>query len=157
MNSRGELEDDTLSSTAYPDGGYAGDQVGLGDCVNTLNFILESLSQSLGLTQSQAAALLTNNQKYLMHLCIKGMKGKDYSKLTNWYKLIMHNSWKLVDLLIAEKDDANALALTLDVIKCGLFSHDAEVANLCCRSLTKVSSIIYDRSAADPSGNSLQP
>ena len=41
-----------MQSTAYPDGGYDGQLVGLSECVNTLNFILESLSQSLGLTQS---------------------------------------------------------------------------------------------------------
>ena len=30
------------------------------------------------------------------------MKGKDYRKLLNWYKLVMHNAWKLVELLYAE-------------------------------------------------------
>jgi len=88
---------------------------------------------------------------------MKGMKGKDYSKLITWYKLIMHNSWKLVDLLNAEKDDVKSLGLTLDVIRCGLFSNEVEVANLCCRTLTKISSLIYDRSASDEGGNSLQP
>jgi len=88
---------------------------------------------------------------------MKGMKGKDFSKLITWYKLIMHNSWKLVELLDVEKDDVKSLGLTMDVIRCGLFSSEIEVANLCCRTMTKISALIYDRSSNDEGGNSLQP
>jgi hypothetical protein len=92
-----------------------------------------------------------------MHLCMKGMKGKDFSKLINWYKLVMHNAWKLVELLDAEKDDIKSLGLTMEVIRCGLFSGELEVANLCCRTLTKISALIYERSASVDGGNTLQP
>ena len=47
--------------------------------------------------------------------------------------------------------------MTLNVLKCGLFSENAEVAGLCCRTITKVSSIIYDTAQGDPDGSSLRP
>jgi hypothetical protein len=136
--------DDNVTA-AYPDSGYQGSRIGLGDCSSTLDFILEGLSQSLGMTQSQAAALLANNSKYLMHLCVKGMKGQDFSRLTNWYKLNIQFAFSLVELLDYEKNDPQALSMTLNVLKAGLFSANADVANLCCRSLNKICSIIHDR------------
>ena len=35
--------------------------------------------------------------------------------------------------------------MTLNVLKAGLFSSDAEVVNLCFRTLNKLASIIHDR------------
>lgn len=64
----------------------------LSGCRNTLEFILESLSQALGMNQSQAAALLANNQKFLHHMCVKGLKGRDYQRLVHWYRLIMQGT-----------------------------------------------------------------
>jgi hypothetical protein len=43
------------------------------------------LSRSLGIKPKQAAGLLSNNHKYLIHIAVKGMKGGDYSKVTTWY------------------------------------------------------------------------
>ena len=61
----------------------------LDKCVNLPDFIIESLSIALKMHTTQAAALLTQNQKFLVHICTKGMKGKDYSKLKAWYKLLL--------------------------------------------------------------------
>ena len=36
----------------------------------------------------QAAALLTNNNKYLTHLCVKGAKGGDFDNVKKWYAKI---------------------------------------------------------------------
>ena len=69
------------------DANYQGSKIGLQDSNSTLDFILEGLSQSLGMTQSQAATLLSNSQKYLIHMCQKGMKGGDFKRLIGWYKL----------------------------------------------------------------------
>jgi hypothetical protein len=63
------------------------------------------LGQSLGMTQSQAAALLANNSKYLMHLSVKGMKGADFTRIINWYKLNVQYAFSLVELLDYEKND----------------------------------------------------
>ena len=63
------------------------------------------------------------------------MKGKDFSKIIAWYKLVYKNISQLIFLLNNEIDQVRH---TLDVLKCGLFSKNAEVANLCCRVLTKL-------------------
>jgi len=55
------------------------------DSESTLEFILLSLSQCLIMKTKQAAALLANDHKYLIHIAVKGMKGGDFSKLLGWY------------------------------------------------------------------------
>lgn len=60
----------------------------LADAETTLEFILLSLSQSLGIKPKQAAGLLSNNHKYLIHIAVKGMKGGDYTKIIAWYQTI---------------------------------------------------------------------
>jgi len=83
-----------------------GDQSGIGSIdrlsfiENLPDFIYETLSISLKMTPNQAAALLTSNQKFLIHMCVKGMKGNDYSKLKAWYKLLMSKTKEFIDLLI---------------------------------------------------------
>lgn len=61
------------------------EQKELGEAETTLEFILLGLSRSLGIKPKQAAGLLSNNHKYLIHIAVKGMKGGDYSKVTTWY------------------------------------------------------------------------
>ena len=101
------------------------------------------------MTHSQAAALLANSQKYLMHLNVKGMKGKKYSKLLVWYKLILQNGQKLVELLEFERNDVRVLGMTFNVIKCGLFSENPDVTIMCSRCLNRLAAIIYDNEVED--------
>ena len=68
-------------------------------------------------------------------MCIKGLKGGEFSKIISWYKLIYNNVGQLVYLLNNELDQ---LKSTLDVLKCGLLSKSLEVSNLACRVLTKI-------------------
>lgn len=97
--------------------------------------------------QSQAAGLLANNQRYLVHMCQKGLKGRDYTKISNWFKMILQSSNKLVSLLEIESTVPRALPMTLNVIKSGLLSEDVAVASLCARCLIKVSQLITERAA----------
>lgn len=138
-----------------PDERGYGVRHGLADCRSTLDYILESLSQSLGMNQSQAAALLANNQKFLVHMSVKGMKGRDYSRILNWYRLILQSTQTLVGLLELERGDSQALGMTMNVIKCGLLSEDSEVANLCARALNKVCGAVHDRSSQQEDATSL--
>lgn len=57
----------------------------LSEAETTLEFILVGLSKNLGIKPKQAAGLLSNNHKYLIHIAVKGMKGSDYSKMQAWY------------------------------------------------------------------------
>ena len=50
-NEPSSARDDNIVAS-YPDSGYQGNRIGLSDCSSTLDFILEGLSQSLGMTQS---------------------------------------------------------------------------------------------------------
>lgn len=92
-----------------------------------------------------------------MHMNVKGMKGRNYDKVLTWYKLILHNAQQLVNLLELERGDAKALGMTLNVIKCGLLSEDADVANLCARVLSKVCQIIHERAEMEEEAASLVP
>lgn len=109
------------------------------------------------MTHSQAAALLANSQKYLMHLNVKGMKGKKYSKLLVWYKLILQNGQKLVELLEFERNDVRVLGMTFNVIKCGLFSENPDVTIMCSRCLNRLAAIIYDNEVEDGNDAGLNP
>ena len=112
----------------------------LADCKSTLDFILESLSQSLGMSQSQAAALLANHSRFLHHMNVKGLKGNDYTRIMNWYRLIMQSTQNLVTLMEIERNDIQALGMTMNVVKSGLYSEDVEVVNMCARVLVKICS-----------------
>ena len=60
------------------------------------------------------------------------MKGESYGRLVVWYEILIENFEQIVNLLENECDDAKSVSNALGVIKCGLFSHSAEVAKLCC-------------------------
>jgi hypothetical protein len=44
-------------------------------------------------------ALLANNHKYLMHICVKGSKGADYERVINWYSIVYLQVGYLVQLI----------------------------------------------------------
>jgi len=52
---------------------------------NVLEYVLTTISQGMGLNPKQAAGLLSNNNKYLVHVCVKGVKG-DFEKISQWYQ-----------------------------------------------------------------------
>lgn len=54
---------------------------------NCLEFLLTSLCRIMDLKPKQAAGLLTNNNKYLAVVVMKGFKG-DFRPIINWYQEI---------------------------------------------------------------------
>ena len=62
-------------------------------------FIIASLRLTLNMRANQIGGLLANQNKYLVLLCIKGMKNGDFTKLMNWYKQIINNIGHLIYLL----------------------------------------------------------
>ena len=97
------------------------------------DFVIESLSIALKMQSSQAAALLTQNQKFLVHICVKGMKGKDYSKLKVWYKLLLKQIPNFVIQCERDIQQSNGASINkaFNVIKCGMTSHNLTVSQLC--------------------------
>ena len=82
---------------------------------------LLGLAKNLGIKPKQAAGLLSNNHKYLIHIAVKGMKGSDYSKMLGWYQNVYGHA-KLLTQLIDNEKEQNAMKLTLNILKCGLYS-----------------------------------
>jgi len=113
------------------------------DTQTAVSYIITSLKQSLSMRHNQVGGLLANQNKYLIVMCVKGMKNNDFSKILNWYKLILNNIGHLIYLLQNEIDQVSP---SMSVLKCGLFSKDADVANLCCRVFTKMVSIFNENS-----------
>lgn len=86
---------------------------------------------------------------------VKGMKGRDFSRILNWYRLVMQSTQNLVTLLELERNDVQALSMTMNVLKSGLYSEEIEVAALCARTLVKISNNLIERSNQDESATPL--
>lgn len=71
----------------------------LNETKTTLEFVIVSLCQALGISPSQAAGLLTDHNYYLMHACVKGVKG-DYAGILKWYQLLFDSSQHLIELAV---------------------------------------------------------
>jgi hypothetical protein len=82
--------------------------------------------------------LLASNQKFLVLMCVSGMKGQDFTKIRQWYTVILSRIETFVELCLAEPDDAKDLKLTLNIIKSGLYSRDLTVVEGCARFFTKL-------------------
>jgi hypothetical protein len=47
--------------------------------------------QSFSLKPKQAAALLTDNNKFLNHMTVKGTKGGEFESIKSWYNTLLYN------------------------------------------------------------------
>ena len=74
---------------------------------STLEFILNTLCRALNMKPKQAAALLTNNNQFLIHCIVKGVKGR-FEPMINWYQEIYQYSRHLSMMLEIEIDNASA-------------------------------------------------
>ena len=74
----------------------------ISECDSSLELILVTLSKSFNMSPKQAAALLTNNNQYLITACIKGVKGGKYEPLLQWYDFLISNCETLAELLQCE-------------------------------------------------------
>ena len=75
----------------------------LGDEVNDADtavlYIFATLKQGFGLRQNQVGGLLSEKNKFLVQMCIKGSKGGEYHKVLKWYNLIYNTVGRLIFLL----------------------------------------------------------
>lgn len=122
----------------------------------TLEFVLVSLCQALNISTNQAAGLLTDENYYLMHACVKGVKG-DFTAILKWYQLLIQtcqhlvylaveslpmpdeNSGALNDSMILE-EDTMPLFVLLGALKCGVYSDSFQVSSLAFKLFSKISS-----------------
>ena len=124
---------------------------------STLEFILNTLCRALSMKPKQAAALLTNNNQFLIHCVVKGVKSR-FEPMINWYQEVFQYSRHLSMMLEIEIE--NAVSTTdpkivkasqqnfekvLQTISCGCYSNNLDVSRLCLRTISCI--------AADFSGN----
>ena len=92
-------------------GGNSGSTAGLNDIempgqldetLTSAQFILKSLMISFEMNSKQVVGLLSDNHRYLYHLCIKGFKGGNFAQVVNWYNLVAQSAAHLVSLLEME-------------------------------------------------------
>lgn len=102
------------------------DEKQLEDTNSPLEFFLISLSKSLELKPRQAAALLSNNRKYLIQISNRGIKG-DYSKIISWYQDLFLNYKKLMQI-IKKSQMKDAKSMSFATLSVGLYSKNDEVA-----------------------------
>ena len=84
------------------------------------------------MSPKQAAALLTNNNQYLITACIKGVKGGKYEPLLNWYDQLNGNCVTLATLLTLEMDQLpqsskKTFVKVMAAIACGFYSYNVEL------------------------------
>ena len=109
------------------------------------------------MTPKQAAALLTNENQYLIHILVKGVKGK-YNTLISWYSEVYQYSKYLSSILQSEIELANnsnnenkikAAQLNfekmLQALACGCYSKNYDLASLCIKTLTSIASDFNDQ------------
>lgn len=124
---------------------------------STLEFILNTLCRALSMKPKQAAALLTNNNQFLVHCVVKGVKSR-FEPMINWYQEIFQYSRHLSMMLEIEVDTAmqqgdpkvikaahQNFEKVLQTISSGCYSNNLEVAQLCLKTISCV--------AADFNGN----
>ena len=60
---------------------------------------MTTISIAFELKPMQAAALLTNNNQYLVTSCVKGVKGGNFEPLIAWYSMLIEQSENIADLI----------------------------------------------------------
>jgi hypothetical protein len=84
----------------------------------------------------QVVSLLAEDNRYLVQICQKGMKGADYSKVLAWYDVAILHVAHLARLLSEEQVGQKSLFKTLNIFKAGFYSDDKEVQSKCSEMFT---------------------
>lgn len=113
-------------STEYIDLKDLSEEKPLEESQSPLEFFIISLSKSINLKPRQAAALLSNNRKYLIQISNRGIKG-DYSKIISWYQDLFLNYKKLMQIL-NKTQMKDAKSMTFATLSVGLYSKNSELA-----------------------------
>ena len=74
----------------------------LDETLTSAQFILKSLMVAFEMNSKQVVGLLSDNHRYLYHLCIKGFKGGSFAQVVLWYNMIAGSAAHLVSLLEME-------------------------------------------------------
>ncbi len=124
------------------------------DTESTLEYLLNTLCRAFEMKPKQAAALLTNNNQFLIHSIVKGIKGR-YEPLIGWYQDIYINAKALLSMLEQEIEilgNSTNFQKVLSTMSAGLYSNNLEVCRACYKLMIKfgqefgMNQILYDNS-----------
>ena len=121
-------------------------------CDSSLEIILNTLCKHFKMKPKQCAALLTNNNQYLMHAAVKGLKG-NFEPVIGWYEELNSISEFFAEIICLEakkQKKNNTLIMAMNAIKTGCYSHSYDVAGSCLRFITKLAYEFEDSICADP-------
>jgi hypothetical protein len=110
------------------------------DTESSLELILNTLCKAFVMKPKQAAALLTNNNQFLIHSIVKGVKGR-YEPLISWYQDLYANSKHLTTMLELETEqfpNSSNFTKVLATLSCGMYSHNLDICKWCSKLLTKI-------------------
>ena len=110
---------------------------------SVLEFIIVAICKSMSLNSKQAAALLTDNKKYLIHILTKGLSNKNFEPVNYFYQNVLGNIDYFMKLLeinsIAYPNQISKnIELSLSTFKPGLLSKNMDVVFICSRLLSKI-------------------
>ena len=106
----------------------------LSDCKSLLEILLVSLTRNLDLKPKQAVALLSNGNKYLAHVLVKGVKG-NYDPLVLWLQELYTNITHILPFLTSED---LLIPVILQAIKPALLSKSTEITSWGCRIISQL-------------------
>ena len=104
----------------------------LNECKSLLEILLVSLTRNLDLRPKQAVALLSNGNKYLAHVLVKGIKG-NYDPLILWLQEIYSNIQLILPFLTQED---LLIPVVLQAVKPALLSKSSDVTSWGCRIIS---------------------
>ena len=99
-----------------------------------LEYVLDVLSSCLSLTRKQAIALIAENNKYLAHIMVKGVKGA-FAEVEEILQRFYQDNEQIIQKIVENHD---MCVFYLQVVKPALLSKNEEVAMWASRILTKV-------------------
>ena len=110
---------------------------------SVLEFIIVAICKSMSLNSKQAAGLLTDNKKYLIHILTKGLSNKNFEPVLFFYQNVLGNIDYFMKLLeinsIAYPNQISKnIELSLSTFKPGLLSKNMDVVFICSRLLSKI-------------------
>ncbi|CAG9322647.1 unnamed protein product [Blepharisma stoltei] len=116
---------------------------GLDSTDTCLEFLLVTFCQYFELKPKQAAGLLTQGNKYLAHIIVKGLKG-DLKPIYSWYKTILEHLSRLTDLMINEEPNGS-IKLVLSAFRPGFLSKNEDIAHACCDLYNSLFEVLIEK------------
>jgi hypothetical protein len=103
---------------------------------------LSELMQSIGISRQQALTLLEDNNKYLAHVLVKGVRGS-FQEIEQ----LMERWFRKVDFIVQKMGQQNDMCFFfLQVLKPTLLSKSEEVAQWGCRLLSRIAHELANQS-----------